>query len=177
MKVSVFIAASLDGYIARSDGGLDWLEGPTDPDEDYGYTDFMATVDALVMGRLTFEKVATFPEWPYPGKRVIVLSRTLRTLPPAFGDLAELRRDLPVDLVEHLRREGCTRVYVDGGLTIQAFLDAGLLTDLTLTRIPVLLGGGIPLFGTLQRDVRLQHQATRAYPAGLVQSTYTVLPV
>ncbi|MCC7265011.1 MAG: dihydrofolate reductase [Candidatus Latescibacteria bacterium] len=177
MKVSVFIAASLDGFIARSDGGLDWLEAAPDPDEDYGYAEFMARVDVLVMGRVTFEKVTTFPEWPYAGKRVIVLSRLLRELPAVYQERAELRRDLPADLVEHLRREGCTRVYVDGGLTIQAFLDAGLITDLTLTRIPVLLGSGIPLFGPLDRDVRLQHQATRAYASGYVQSTYTLAPV
>jgi dihydrofolate reductase len=176
MQVSIFIAASLDGYIARPDGGLDWLEGPPDSEEDYGYEAFYASVDALVMGRGTFEKVLTFPEWPYPGKRLVVLSRTLAQLPPGCQDRAELRRDPPAHLVEHLRREGCARLYVDGGLTIQSFLREGLITDLTLTCIPVLMGSGIPLFGSLDRDLHLQHQSTRAYPSGYVQSTYTVVP-
>jgi dihydrofolate reductase len=126
------------------------------------------------MGRGTFEKVCTFPEWPYPGKRLIVLSRTLAQLPSGYQDRAGLHRGPPGQLVEELRRQGCARLYVDGGLTIQSFLRAGLITDLTLTRIPVLLGSGIPLFGRLDRDLRLQHQSTRAYPSGYVQSTYTI---
>ncbi|MBM3278192.1 MAG: dihydrofolate reductase family protein [Candidatus Handelsmanbacteria bacterium] len=166
MKVSVFIAASLDGYIARSDGGLDWLEDPPDLEEDYGYKAFIRSVDTLAMGRGAFEKVLTFPEWPYEGKRVIVLSRTLRQLPPGFKERAELRRELPAQLVEHLRCQGCTRIYVDGCLTIEAFLNAGLITALTLTRIPPSAGWA----ATCACCTR----TPRAYFSGFVQSTYTL---
>ena len=170
----VYIATSLDGFIACPDGRLDWLPGAT-PDsppapvgEDHGYHVFMARVDTVVMGRGTFETVRDFSPWPYAGKRVIVLSRTLRG-----ADLSE-----PVEVhpgpVEALAGslQGARGVYVDGGQTIQAFLRAGLIDELIITRIPVLIGAGLPLFGTLDADVWLQHIETRTFPSGFVQSTY-----
>jgi dihydrofolate reductase len=171
MRASVFIATSLDGFIARVDGGLDWL--PPGGGEEHGYDAFMATVDALVIGRKTFETVLTFDAWPYGEKPVVVLST--RPLAPAHpGAVVERMSGPPVEIVAQLDARGVRHVYVDGGITIQRFLQAGLIQRLTITRIPVLLGAGIPLFGPLQSDLLLRHVATRQYASGLVQSEYEV---
>jgi len=171
---SVFIAASLDGFIARPDGGLDWLpHGADGPGEDYGYGAFVDGMDALLMGRATYDKVRTFEEWPYGTKPVFVWSRSeLNAGAPAT---VERVTGDPAAVFDALDTRGFRRVYVDGGKTIQAFLRAGRIGRLILTRIPVLLGTGIPLFGPLPQDVRLHHLATRTYPSGLVQSEYTVV--
>jgi dihydrofolate reductase len=171
MKASVFIATSLDGFIARANGDLDWL--PPGGGEPHGYDEFMATVDALVIGRKTFETVLAFDAWPYGEKPVFVLST--RTLAPApLGAVVECMSGPPADIVSRLAARGIRHVYVDGGITIQRFLQAGLIQRLIITRIPVLLGGGIPLFGVLQRDIVLRHVETRQYASGLVQSEYVV---
>jgi dihydrofolate reductase len=172
MLATVFVGVSVDGFIARPDGGLDWL--PADGGEPHGYTELMATVDALVIGRATFETVLGFSEWPYGDKRVIVLSS--RPL-----DLAALR-DRPVkqmggepaEILARLEARGVGHIYVDGGITIQRFLRAGLIQRLIVTRVPVLIGQGIPLFGPLDADVRLRHVRTRDFPSGLVQSEYLI---
>jgi dihydrofolate reductase len=171
LKFSVFIATSLDGFIAREDGDLDWLPagGPGDA-EDYGYAAFMASIDTLLMGRATYDKVLSFGEWPFGGKRVVVL--THRPIEPRAG--VESIAGTPAEVAARLGATGARHVYVDGGRTIQAFLRAGLVQRLVLTRVPVLLGRGLPLFGPLERDVRLTHVSTRAYPSGLVQSEYAV---
>ncbi len=177
MKCSVYIATSLDGFIARPDGGIDWLEAANQavpPGEDFGYAAFMASVDALVMGRKTFELVTTFPQWPYGDKPVIVLSRTLRALPPGLPATVALSDERPAALTERLEKAGMKRLYIDGGRTIQSFLEAGLIDDLTITRIPVLIGAGIPLFGPLAQDIRFAHVSTQAWPFGFVQSVYRV---
>lgn len=179
MRCSVFIGTSLDGFIARRDGAIDFLDyrsGPAPPDEDFGYTEFFDSVDVLIMGRKTLETVIGFglPEWPYGDKPMVVVSRTLQAPPvgcPASVKVSDLP---PAELVAKLAREGRRRAYVDGGATIQSFLSAGLIDDLTITRIPILLGDGIPLFGILPRDVPLVHESTRAYDCGLVQSRYGV---
>lgn len=171
MKASVFIATSLDGFIARADGGLDWL--PAGGGETHGYDEFMASVDALVIGRHTFETVLGFDAWPYGTKPVFVLS----THPPApapEGAVVECWAGTPQEITSRLAARGFRHAYVDGGITIQRFLQAGLIQRLIITRIPVLLGAGIPLFGKLQRDVLLKHVATRQYASGLVQSEYLV---
>jgi len=171
VKASVFIATSLDGFIARANGDLDWL--PPGGGEPHGYDEFMATVDALVIGRKTFETVLTFDTWPYGEKPVFVLST--RTLAPApLGAVVERMSGAPADIVSQLAARGIRHIYVDGGITIQRFLQGGLIQRLTITRIPVLLGDGIPLFGALQRDIALRHVATRQYASGLVQSEYAV---
>jgi dihydrofolate reductase len=169
-KASVFIATSLDGFIARADGALDWL--PTDP-EDHGYHDFFASVDALVMGRKTFETVLSFGQWPYT-KPVIVLSTTPERIIAPEGAVCEAMAGSPQEIVARLAHRGMRHLYIDGGVTIQRFLEAGLIQRLIVTRIPVLLGSGIPLFGSLPRDVRVTHVATRSYPSGLVQSEYAI---
>lgn len=179
MTCSVFIATSLDGFIARPDGSIDWLEAANQrvpSGEDCGYADHMASVDALVMGRATFEKVLGFPEWPYGETPVYVLSRTLSTLPAHLGTSVVLcKAQSPAEVVALARSRGHGHLYVDGGQTIQAFLAAGLIDSLTLTTIPVLLGQGLRLFGPLAQDVTLIHTATRAYPFGFVQSRYDVV--
>jgi dihydrofolate reductase len=171
MKASVFIATSLDGFIARANGGLDWL--PPGGGEEHGYDAFIATVDALVIGRKTYETVLSFDTWPYGGKPVYVLStRALAPAPP--GALVEHLSGPPAELVARLAARGVGHVYVDGGITIQGFLQAGLIQRLIITRIPVLLGAGIPLFGPLPQDIKFRHVGTRQYASGLVQSEYVV---
>ncbi|HWO02595.1 MAG TPA: dihydrofolate reductase family protein [Blastocatellia bacterium] len=173
MKASVFIATSLDGFIARPDGGLDWL--PPNGGEPHGYTEFIATVDAIVIGRNTFDKVLTFDAWPYDKKQVIVLStRSLDVLPPDDA-VCEVMAGAPGEIVTRLAQRGMTHLYIDGGVTIQRFLEAGLIQRVIITRVPVLLGSGIPLFGSLSRDIRLVHIATRSYSSGLVQSEYVIV--
>ena len=176
MKVSVFIATSLDGFIARANGDLDWLAGGAreDSSEDYGYKAFMETVDVLVMGRHTYEKVLTFGEWPYGSKPVIVLSSTLVHIPVRLAASVECMACPPSELVRRLAERGARHLYVDGGKTIQGFLEAGFIQQLIITRIPILIGRGIPLFGPLTHDIRLQHIETRQFPNGLLQSKYEV---
>jgi dihydrofolate reductase len=173
MRASVFIATSIDGYIARLDGSLDWL--PADGGEPHGYDEFMATVDALVIGRKTFETVLTYQAWPYEQKPVVVLSTRLREVKVPRGAVCEVMAGSPAEVVARLGDRGIGHIYVDGGATIRGFLDAGLIQHLTITRVPVLLGSGIPLFGPLRKDLRLEHVGTRAYPSGLVKSEYRVL--
>ena len=174
MKKAVFIATSLDGYIARPDGAIDWLMRPQyDLDgEDYGYAEFTATLSCMVMGRRTFEQVQSFPQWPYEGKRVVVMARSWRRLPAGYEGRAELFAGTPTELVEWLGDAGETGAYIDGGQLIQAFLRDDLIDEMTLTRLPVLLGDGLPLFGTLGVELDFEHQQTRSYASGLVQSTY-----
>lgn len=171
MKASVFIGTSVDGFIARTNGGLDFL--PPGGGEPHGYAEFMETVDALVIGRKTFETVLAFDAWPYAEKRVFVLS-TRKLAPAPAGAIVEHMSGDPADIVSQLEARGIQHVYVDGGVTIQRFLRAGLIQRLIITRVPVLIGDGIPLFGTLPHDVQLHHIATRHYPSGLVQSEYQV---
>jgi dihydrofolate reductase len=174
MIATVFVGASVDGYIARPDGGLDWL--PADP-EPHGYDEFIASVDTIVIGRKTFETVMGFESWPYIGKRVVVLSSQALDLSVARarGGAVEQMGGSPADIVSQLEASGAEHLYVDGGITIQGFLRAGLIQRLVVTRVPVLIGQGIPLFGTLLRDVLLRHVSTRTYPSGLVQSEYQVI--
>lgn len=174
---SVFIATSLDGFIARPDGAIDWLPVPSPEEPDgYGYPAFMETVDCVVMGRKTFESVLHFDPWPYGDKRLIVLSTTMEVIPPQAVDRAELYNGSPEDLAKKLETEGVGRAYLDGGKTIQSYLRAGLVTDILITCIPILIGEGLPLFGPLTEDIALALQRTTAYPNGFVQSVYTVLP-
>ena len=171
MKTTVFIGASVDGFIARANGDLDFL--PPGGGEPHGYDEFMATVDALVIGRKTFQTVLGFDTWPYANKPVFVLStRPLAAAPP--GAIAERMSGAPGDIVSRLSARGIGHIYVDGGITIQRFLEAGLIQRIIITRVPVLIGAGIPLFGSLRRDIVLEHVATRQYASGLVQSEYVV---
>ena len=176
IKASVFIATSLDGFIARANGDLDWLTNAesASTEHDYGYQEFMDTVDTIVLGRNTFELVLTFDTWPYGGKKVAVLSSKPNAVPPHLVDNVEWLSLPPQRLVERLATQGATHLYVDGGKTIQGFLNAGLIDELTITRVPILIGTGVPLFGPLTHDVKLTHIATRQFENGFVQSKYRV---
>jgi dihydrofolate reductase len=173
LKISVFVGTSVDGYIARPDGGLDFL--PADGGEPHGYPEFMATVDTLVIGRKTFETVLGFDPWPYAGKRVVVLSRGPLDLAAARGPVEQMS-GTPEEVAARLEATGARHVYVDGGETIQGFLRAGLVRRLVVTRVPVLIGSGRPLFGALPCDMRLRLVAARSFPSGLVTTEYEVLP-
>ena len=174
MKVSVFIGTSVDGFIAREDGAIDWLTA-FESGEDYGYAEFFASVDALVMGRHTYESVLTFPEWPYGDKRVVVLSSRPVEIPAHLSATVELMSAPPREVVRRLAERGFRHLYVDGGRTIQAFLRDGLIDELIITRVPILIGRGIPLFGPLPGDTGLRHLETRSFANGLVQSRYEVI--
>jgi len=177
IRCSVFIATSLDGFIARKNGDLDWLPG-SDGDtggEDHGYADFFASIDTLVMGRNTYELVLSFGEWPYHGKRVVVLSSRYPQSPTRLADEVEGTSVSPTEIVRRLESSGSAHVYVDGGKTIQSFLQAGLIQEMAITRVPVLLGEGIPLFGPLEKDIQLQLVSTKSFESGLEQSRYRVM--
>ena len=176
-ECSVFVGVSLDGFIARPNGDLDWLMGEGGGGSaEYGYNEFIAGIDAIVMGRRTFEKVLTFDKWYYGNKRVVVLSNHPLDLSvvQARGGVVELMAGSPVEIVAKLGKSGARHLYVDGGITIQQFLRAGLIHRLIISRLPVLIGEGIPLFGSLPSDIRLRHIATRTYPGDMVQSEYLV---
>lgn len=172
----VFIATSLDGYIARPDGNIDWLLARDDPGEDHGYDDFIADKDMVVMGRGTYESVLGLDEWFYT-RPVLVLSRQLAgtAVPERLAGKVRFADWTPEQAMAQLAREGVRRVYVDGGQVVQAFLRAGLIEDMVVTSVPVLLGAGRRLFGELAGDVPLQLMASRSFPSGLVQSAYRVL--
>lgn len=172
MMISVFVGTSVDGFIARRNDDLDFL--PEGGGEPHGYDEFIASVDAIVMGRKTFEKVLTFAVWPYGDKRVVVLSSRPVDLLAAAGGVVEEMAGSPAEIVSQLEASGAQHLYIDGGITIQEFLRAGLIQRLIITRVPVLIGDGIPLFGSLPNDVRLRHVATRQYQSGLVQSEYHI---
>jgi dihydrofolate reductase len=174
IQASVFIGVSVDGFIARSDGNLDFL--PPGGGEPHGYAEFFASIDALVIGRKTFETVLAFPEWPYGDKTVVVLSSHPLDFSVVRGGVVEQMAGDPVEIVTRLATRGFRHLYIDGGVTIRKFLGAGLIQRLILTRVPVLIGQGIPLFGALHPDIKLHHIETRSYASGLVKSEYLVLP-
>jgi dihydrofolate reductase len=171
--VSIFIGTSLDGFIARPNGALDFL--PPDGGEPHGYNEFIASVDALVIGRNTFETVLAFPEWPYGKKRVVVLSSKPLDFSKVRGGAVEQMSGTPAEIIAKLAATGAHNLYVDGGITIQRFLRAGLVQRVVITRVPVLIGEGIPLFGSLPSDIKLHHVSTQHYPSGLVKSEYEVI--
>jgi dihydrofolate reductase len=175
---SAFIATSLDGFIARPDGGLDWLDqanAKVPAGEDCGYAEYVSSVDAIVMGRRSFEKVLTFAAWPYGETPVYVLSRTLDSVPDGAPSSVALHAGPPEALLEFARARGHERLYVDGGATVSAFVNAGLLREITITVIPVLLGAGRPLFAALAEEIPLRHLSTRCYPFGFVQIRYAIM--
>jgi dihydrofolate reductase len=172
MMVSVFVGASVDGFIARPNGAFDFLS--PSGDVPHGYDEFIATVDTLVIGRKTFETVLAFPDWPYGDKRVVILSSRPLDLSAVRGGVVEHMAGPPAEIVSKLAASGARHLYIDGGITIQNFLRAGLIQRLIVTRVPVLIGEGIPLFAAVPRDIPLRHVATRHYSTGLVQTEYHI---
>ncbi len=176
ISAHVFIAVSLDGFIARQDGGIDWLLQRDDPAEDHGYSAFIDDKDMIVMGRGSYEKVLTFDTWPYD-RPVLVLSKQLADtpVPEELKDKVYFFNGTPSEAMEKLARQNVRRVYVDGGQVVQSFLRDGLIADMVITTVPVLIGTGRPLFGALTKDVDLKLVSSRRFPSGLVQSTYRLL--
>lgn len=175
---SVFIAASLDGFIARKNGDLDWLDeaNKSVPKEsDLGFETFMESIDVLIMGRKTYEKVLSYGVWVYGDKPVIVLSRNKVEIPSHLIETVSCSSESPKELCDRLSSEGVKRLYVDGGYTIQQFLAEDLIGDITITTIPVILGEGIPLFNSRKKDVLLKHIKTKTFDFGFVQTTYRVI--
>jgi dihydrofolate reductase len=173
MKASVFVGTSVDGFIARHNGDFDFL--PEGGGEPHGYDEFMASVDVLVIGRNTFEKVLTMDKWPYAGKRVVVLSSRSINSSAVDGAPVEHMSGSPAEITDRLSAGGAKHAYIDGGITVQGFLRARLIQRLVITRVPVLIGEGIPLFGLLPHDVQLRHVQTRTFSGGLVQSEYEIV--
>lgn len=170
MKLSVFCGVSVDGFLARPDDALDFLrEGEQEP---HGFTEFMASVDVVVLGRRTFDVVEKLGHLGlYGEKRVIVLSSKAVDLSSANGRAEQMSGE-PSEIVARLDTLGFRHAYIDGGVTIQRFLAAGLISRLVITRVPVLIGAGIPLFGPLPADIKLRHVQTNSYSGGMVQSEY-----
>jgi dihydrofolate reductase len=168
----IFIATSLDGYIARRNGDIDWLMSIDNPErDDYGYNAFINTIDAIVMGSGTFKIVQGFKTWPYRIP-VYVLTAHAGKLGHSFMDMIVIVQEDPVKLTTRLNHSGHRNLYIDGGNVIQAFLREELIDEMIITRLPVLLGSGIPLFGSLNQDMHWTHVKTNVFKNGLVQSQY-----
>lgn len=171
MKVSAFVAASIDGFIARRNGSLDWLP-KHDPSEDYGFKDYINSVDLMVMGRNTFAKVITLDTWPYGKLPIIVLSSKKPSIPKHLAQTVRTANSSPKDLVTKMTNHGVKHLYIDGGITIQRFIAAGLIDEITISRVPILLGRGVSLFTKMPKDVQLEHLTTQSYDNGIVKSSY-----
>ncbi len=171
MANKVYIATSLDGYIADKNGGLDWLPSP-DTISDSGFEEFMDSIDALVMGRNTFDMVCSFgSEWFYT-KKVFVVSDSLSSIPKSLEDKVELLKGTPKQLISILNKRGYKDLYIDGGKTIQSFLKEDLIDEITITTIPVLLGGGISLFGELENNMNFELKQSKVISDFMVQTKY-----
>ncbi|OJU79980.1 MAG: hypothetical protein BGO10_01405 [Chlamydia sp. 32-24] len=170
-KISIYIATSIDGYIARKDGSLDWLDRVGGFDEDYGFKKLLDSIDAVILGRKTYEVAAPVPDWPYKGKRLFVLSHSLKNVREGVelfqGDLTQLISQLYLDGIKH--------IWIDGGATISQFLNLGMVDSMILSVIPVLLGEGIPLFHAIGKELPCRLVSSHSYPSGLVQSNYEIV--
>lgn len=182
MKCSAFIATSVDGFIARPDGNVDWLHSSGNQDvemgnqADMGFYDYLSEVDCLIMGRKTMEVIANMnlsdDQWPYGDMKIVVLSSSITEIPASVRSNAMVFSGELKDLISMLKEEGLKHAYIDGGSTIQQFIREGLMSEMTIARVPILLGEGIPLFTTLGREVSLKDAETTAYPNDFVQVKY-----
>ena len=175
MHASVYVATSLDGFIAREDGRLDWLDKADPGDGEYGFDDLLSSVDALVMGRNTFDFVLGMGEWAYGDKPVFVLTHRQLDLPTPFAGRVEALQVATDSIAEEFDRRGVEHVYVDGGETVQSFIRAQLVTRIIITRIPILIGSGIPLFGPVDSDIDLRLIRSQAFENGWIQDEYEVV--
>ncbi len=173
MSNIVFIATSLDGYIADKDGGVDWLHSIPNPENlDMGYVELNDRIDALVMGRKTFEKVCSFDcDWPY-SKPVFVLSNSMESIPDGYKGKVEPIKGSLSEVMESIHQKGYKHLYVDGGVTVQSFLNEDLIDEMIITVIPILLGGGIRLFGELPIQMEFEHVKTEVFLSAIVQNHY-----
>jgi dihydrofolate reductase len=177
MKTSVYVGTSIDGFIARCDGSIDWLNEAqilVPEGEDCGYKAFMDSVDTLIMGRKTFEQVLTFGPWHYGDTPVVVLSHNPVTIPPHLPDTVTHSSESPEVLLDRLSANGVEHGYVDGGNTIHGYLAKSLIDEVTTTTVPMALGNGIPLFGSMEKDLKLLHVSTQVYDFGFIQTTYQI---
>jgi len=171
MKTLVYIGTSLDGFIARKNGDFDWLEQFANDEAINAYKEFINRIDAIVIGRVTFEKVLSFPFWPYE-KEVFVLSTSMRQVPDIVRGKVVVLSMKPAELLNHLSIKGFSNVYIDGGKVIQDFLTEDLVDELVISRAPMLIGSGIPLFNHLDNDLQFKHMRTEVHSNGLVRSYY-----
>jgi dihydrofolate reductase len=168
----VYIATSLDGFIADSEGGIDWLNSISNPDDsDFGWSEFISGIDAILMGRNTFEKVLSFDYWPYKVP-VFVLSNSLSRLPDTMTGKVELMSGNITEVTDQLNQQGFSNIYVDGGKLIQSFLAVDMIDEMIITTIPIVLGKGIPLFGSQDQSLTFLHKKTDLYHGSLVKSHY-----
>lgn len=172
-KNKVFIAKSLDGYIADKNGGLDWLQSIPNPNnDDMGYVEFTNGIDALVMGRTTFETVIGFDvPWPY-NKPVFVLSNKLNEIPESHKEKAFLIKGTLMEILDQIHKKGFHKLYIDGGTTIRSFLKEDLIDEMVLTTIPVLLGGGSSLFTELPNELNFELIERKKYLNQITQNHY-----
>jgi dihydrofolate reductase len=170
-KISIYIATSIDGYIARKDGSLDWLDRVGGFDEDYGFQKLLDSIDAVILGRNTYEIAASVPNWPYKGKRINVLSNRLQTV----REEAELFRGDLTQLASQLHLDGIKHIWIDGGVTISQFLELQMVDLMTLSVIPVILGTGMPLFSAIGKELPCRLISSQSYPSGLVQLNYEMV--
>ena len=171
MKTFVYVGVSLDGFIAREDGDIDWLVKFESQEVNDSFTKFITKIDAIVIGRGTFEKVLSFPSWPFE-KKVYVLSSTIKKVPDIVREKVSLLSLPPKALLNYLSNEGFSNIYIDGGKVIQSFLREDCIDELIITKVPELIGTGIPLFGHLGNDIHFTHASTNVYANGLVKSCY-----
>jgi len=171
MRTSAYIGTSLDGFIARQDGEIDWLIQFDNSEINQSYSEFISGIDAIVIGRGTYEKVLTFPNWPYQLK-VFVLSSRIKQIPDSLKDKATVFAMTPKEVLIYLSENGYSSIYVDGGKVIQSFLKENLLDEIIITRVPLLIGNGIPLFGELNQDIAFEHIKTNIFSSGLIKSHY-----
>lgn len=168
----IYIATSLDGYIARKDGNIDWLLNISNPDNsDFGFSEFIKGIDAVIMGRNTFNVVAEVDPWPY-AKPVFVLSSSLKSVPSHLNGKVEIISGEPPSVIRSMYRRGFRDLYIDGGKTIQDFIKQDMIDEMIITKIPVVLGSGIPLFGRIDHDILFEHIETEIFKNGLVKSRY-----
>jgi dihydrofolate reductase len=171
MKTIVYIGTSLDGFIARKDGDIDWLTQFANEEAINAYQELMNRIDAIVIGRGTFDKVLTFPSWPYE-KTVFVLSSSIKQVPERVKEKVSILATKPRELLSYLTEKGFSSIYVDGGKVIQDFLKENLIDELIISKVPVVIGNGIPLFGYLDKDIQFNHVKTVVASNGLVRSYY-----
>ena len=171
MKTNVYIGTSLDGFIARKDGDIDWLVKFADQEVTRSYEEFISSIDAIVIGRGTYEKVLSLPAWPYD-KKVFILSTFINQLPDIIKGKATVLSMQPKNLLGYLSGEGFSNIYIDGGKVIQSFLKEDLIDELIISKVPVLIGNGIPLFDNIEIDLPFKHVRTNTFTNGLVMSYY-----
>jgi dihydrofolate reductase len=177
IKCSVYVAANVDGFIAKPGGDIDWLLRPeysSSALKGLSYNDFISTVDTLVMGRNSFEKALSFDSWPYEGTPVVVLSSRKMEIQDHLSGKIRVASGTPEEIVSLLAAEGKRHLYIDGGITIQRFLKARMIDEITITRIPILLGAGIPLFGHMDTEQPLRLIDATTSENGFVQARYRI---